>query len=173
MSVLKLNGGFEQANTVGSMTIDVGASPVCSLGALDHSAPTNFMDGDIADYWLTYGTGGDIGIAATVAIDRSLHAKIAFEGPFAHPPIAYGLRHYWSFRAGPHQKTPPDVRFIRRAVLPAAVPELWTQSTTPPVVGPDVPRMMRDERSRRALLGKVTAVVAANPVFEHRVPQYA
>jgi len=144
MSVLKLNGEFEQANTVGSMTIDVGTAPVISLGATDHSAPTNFFDGDIAEYWLAYGAAhGDIGIASTVAIDRALHTKIAFGGPLSHPPIAYGLREYWSFRAGFSQIQPPDVKVIPRALL-SVMPTRWTPSATPPNIGPSSPSRIED-----------------------------
>ncbi|MGH2362683.1 MAG: hypothetical protein ACRDGM_19330 [bacterium] len=147
-SALKLNGGFEQGAFSASLAVEVTITTE-TLGCKDLATDIDFFDGDLAEFF--YCTD-DIGILATANVDRSLHAKIAFEGPLSYPPMVYKLREYWSFRAGFRQLSPPDVKFLTQHV------HIWTPSATPPdAVGPNPPLMMRDERSRRALLGKAPA----------------
>jgi len=64
------------------------------LGALGHSAPTFFLNGLIAEYWLT---NTDIQPDGA-QLDDNLLRQLAYGGPFSVPHIAKDLIEYRSFR---------------------------------------------------------------------------
>jgi len=68
-----------------------------AFGCLNHSAPAEFFDGCIGEWWMT---NSDIQ-ADGAQLDDNLMRKLAYGGPFSVPHIVPSIVEYRSFRKHP------------------------------------------------------------------------
>lgn len=91
-SVLQYDGSIVQGQITTSDT-PIGLDTM-ALGCLNHSTPTNFFDGLLAEFWwANIDVQADGGV-----IQEHILRKLAYEGPYAFSHIQNNLVEYHSFR---------------------------------------------------------------------------
>ncbi len=92
LSVLQFDGSIGAGQETTSLT--PAGIDALALGCRNVSTPSTFMDGSVANYWLT---NTDIQLDGG-ALDATLLRQLAFGGPFSVPSVARDLIEYRSLR---------------------------------------------------------------------------
>jgi len=150
MSVWQFNGSI--ANLANTTNDSPAGIDTMALGCLNHSAPANFFDGRIAEFWCT---NTDIQANGGTMQAPLLH-QLARGGPFSVPHIAKNIVEYRSFRKHPLVGDAEDIHFGASGV------QNWTNTgavTTAP--HPPLPYWYRKPKEVAVLQRRIPKIVKA------------
>jgi len=125
---VKLHTG-EIVHAAGAINDNPTGIDVMAFGCLNHSAPTGFFDGGIAEFWMT---NSDIQADGAQLLDSTVR-QLAYGGPFSVPHIAKNIIEYRSFR-----KYPSSEGDDPSEVFHGVARQTWT-NTNGVTIGPHPP----------------------------------